>query len=71
MCESKENNEIFFSHETYTKGFVIVFRESQIRHKFENYCNLFNNSELIRSLSCDFFLQEEIVFNINICVLIY
>ena len=50
MCESKENKGIFFSCEIYTNGFIIVFGESQVRHKLENYYNWFNNSELIRSL---------------------
>ena len=25
VCKGKENNEIFFSRETYTRGFIIVF----------------------------------------------
>ena len=33
VCESKETREIFFSCETYTRGFTIVYGKSQVRHK--------------------------------------
>jgi len=39
VCESKENKEIFFGRETYTRGFIIVFGGSQIRSKLDNYYN--------------------------------
>ena len=39
VCESKEKQIFFFSCETYTKGFVIVFGGSQVRRKLENYFN--------------------------------
>jgi len=35
VCESKENKEFSFSRETYASGFIIVFGESQVRHKLE------------------------------------
>ena len=37
---------------------------------YKNYYNWFDNSEIIRSLSCDFFLQRERIFYVNICVLV-
>ena len=70
VCESKENKKFFFSRETNTRRFIIVFGESQVRHKLENYCNWFDNSKLIRNLSCGFSLQREKVFHVNICVLV-
>ena len=39
VCESKENKKFFFNRETNTRRFIIVFGESQVRHKLENYCN--------------------------------
>ena len=58
MCENKEKQErFFFSHET---------RETFTK----NYCNWFDNSEIIRSLSRCFFLQRERVFCVNTCVLV-
>ena len=53
--ESKEKQErFFFSHETFTK----------------NYCNWFDNSEIIRNLSHGFSLQRERVFHVNVCILV-
>ena len=58
VCENKGKNErFFFSHET--------------RETFKkNYCNWFDNSEIIRSLSRGFSLQRERVFCVNICVIV-
>lgn len=39
LCKSKENNEIFFSCETYTREFIIEFGGSQVRYKLVSYCN--------------------------------
>ena len=42
-----------------------------VRHTQKNYCNWFDNSEIIQSLSRDFSLQSERVFHVNICILVY
>ena len=58
VCKSKEKQQrFFFSHET---------RETFTK----NYCNWFDNSEIIRSLSRDFSLQRERVLCVNICVIV-
>ena len=38
-CFIKKSKDFFFSGETYTRGFVIVFSGSQISRKLKNYCN--------------------------------
>ena len=58
VCKSKEKQQrFFFSHET---------RETFTK----NYCNWFDNSEIIWSLSRDFSLQRERVLCVNICVIV-
>ena len=61
---------LFRSRETYKRGLIIVFGESQVRHKLENYCNGFDNSEIIQTLSYGFSLEGEMIFHVNICVLV-
>ena len=56
VCASKEKQKRFF-----LKPWDI--------HK--NYYNWFDNSKIIRSLSCDFSLQRKRVFRINIYIYIY
>ena len=69
-CKRKENNVIFFSYETYTRWFIIIFGKFQVRHKLENYYyNWFNDNKIIWNLSHSFSLERERVFYINICVL--
>ena len=70
MCEGKENNEIFFSRETYTRGFIIVFGGSEVRYELENIVIDLIIVNRFRICPVIFSFKEKRVFHVNICVIV-